>query len=81
MSLCNSFFIIYISRKDTGILDAATKGALAAIPLVLNITANLIAFVSFIAFCDNVIEWSADLVGYQGLNLRVIKSFFPKIFY
>jgi pyrimidine nucleoside transport protein len=52
-------------------LDAATKGALLGIQLVLGITANLIAFVSFIAFLNGVLSWLGNLVGVETLTLEV----------
>lgn len=58
-------------------MDAATKGALDAIELVLGIIANLIAFVAFIAFVNGVLEFFGVLVGQEGLTLEFI---FGKIF-
>jgi pyrimidine nucleoside transport protein len=57
---------------DTSVLDAASNGASQAIPLILNIIANLIAFVSFIALLDASIVWLGELVGAKGLNLEEI---------
>jgi pyrimidine nucleoside transport protein len=56
---------------ENGVLDAATKGALQGIQLVLGITANLIAFVSFIAFLNGVLSWLGNLVGVETLTLEV----------
>lgn len=44
-------------------LDAASNGANTATALVLGIIANLIAFVSFIAFLNGVLGWLGTLVG------------------
>lgn len=65
--------------SDTSILDAATNGALAAIPIVLGIIANIVAFVSFIAFFNGTLSWFGDLVGYEELSLEIIlaKIFMP----
>jgi pyrimidine nucleoside transport protein len=52
-------------------LDAATNGALLGIQIVLGITANLIAFVSFIAFLNGVLSWLGMLVGFEALTLEV----------
>lgn len=60
-----------IFRSDTGILDAAINGALAAIPIVLSIIANIVAFVSFIAFFNAMLSWCGGLVGYKALSLEV----------
>jgi len=42
---------------ENSVLDAATKGVLLGIQLVLGIIANLIAFVSFVAFFNGVLSW------------------------
>jgi len=58
-------------RSDTSILDAATNGALAALPIVLGIIANIVAFISFIAFTNAMLSWFGGLVGYEALSLEV----------
>ncbi|XP_011648149.1 solute carrier family 28 member 3 [Pogonomyrmex barbatus] len=65
--------------SDTSILDAATNGALAAIPIILGIIANIVAFVSFIAFVNGILSWFGGLVGYDQLSLEIIlaKVFMP----
>ncbi|XP_029168974.1 solute carrier family 28 member 3-like isoform X1 [Nylanderia fulva] len=65
--------------SDTSILDAATNGALAAIPIVLGIIANIVAFVSFIAFFNGALSWFGGLVGFEELSLEIIlaKVFMP----
>ncbi|XP_014477508.1 PREDICTED: solute carrier family 28 member 3 [Dinoponera quadriceps] len=64
---------------DTSILDAATNGALAALPIVLGIIANIVAFVSFVAFFNALLSWFGGLVGYEALSLEIIlaKVFMP----
>lgn len=52
-------------------MDAATNGALAALPIVLGIIANIVAFVSFIAFVNGILSWFGGLVGYEQLSLEV----------
>ncbi|GFG40537.1 hypothetical protein Cfor_06403, partial [Coptotermes formosanus] len=63
----------------TSVLDAATKGAMLATQLVLGIIANLIAFVSFIAFFNGMLSWFGMLLGFEGLSLEFIlgKVFIP----
>lgn len=56
-------------------MDAATKGALAGIPLVLGIIANIIAFVSLISFLNGILGWLGGLVDYPDLTLEVNLSF------
>ncbi|XP_020284175.1 solute carrier family 28 member 3-like [Pseudomyrmex gracilis] len=65
--------------SDTSIIDAATNGALAALPIILGIIANIVAFVSFIAFVNAVFSWCGGLVGYEALSLEIIlaKIFMP----
>ncbi|XP_039302080.1 solute carrier family 28 member 3 isoform X2 [Solenopsis invicta] len=65
--------------SDTSILDAATNGALAALPIVLGIIANIVAFVAFIAFVNGILSWFGGLVGYDELSLEIIlaKIFMP----
>ncbi|XP_011876656.1 PREDICTED: solute carrier family 28 member 3-like isoform X2 [Vollenhovia emeryi] len=65
--------------SDSNILDAATNGALAALPIVLGIVANIVAFVAFIAFVNGILSWFGGLVGYEQLSLEVIlaKVFMP----
>jgi pyrimidine nucleoside transport protein len=58
-------------------LEAATSGATTAMPLVLGIIANLIAFVSFIAFINGLLSYFGGLVGFDDISLELI---FGKIF-
>lgn len=60
------------ASEDSSILDAASNGATLAIPLVLGIIANLVAFVSFIAFINGVLAFFGVLVGIQDLSLKYI---------
>jgi pyrimidine nucleoside transport protein len=64
-------------REDATVLEAAASGASAALPVVLGVIANLIAFVSFIAFANAIFEYFGGLVGIEGLTLEFI---FGKIF-
>jgi nucleoside permease NupC len=57
--------------EECSVLDAATKGAVTAAQLVLGIIANVIAFVSFIAFLNGVLSWLGMLVGAKGLTFEV----------
>lgn len=52
-------------------VDAATKGAMMGTQLVLGIIANLIAFVSFVAFINGMLSWFGMLVGFESLSLEV----------
>jgi pyrimidine nucleoside transport protein len=60
---------------ECSVLDAATKGAVTAAQLVMGIIANVIAFVSFIAFLNGVLSWLGMLVGAEGLTFEVRFSY------
>ncbi|XP_058831562.1 sodium/nucleoside cotransporter 1 [Topomyia yanbarensis] len=57
---------------DSSVLDAASNGASIATALVLGIIANLIAFVSFIAFLNGILSWLGLLVGIEDVTLENI---------
>lgn len=60
-------------------LDAASNGASQGISLILNIIANLVAFVSFIAFADGVFTWATSLLGFEDVGIQFLlgKFFIP----
>ncbi|XP_078034931.1 concentrative nucleoside transporter 2 [Augochlora pura] len=66
--------------EDASLVDAASKGAMAGIPLVLGIIANIVAFVAFIALVNALLAWLGALVGYdptvfgEPLSLELILS-------
>lgn len=66
--------IKFIFSTDTSVLDAASNGAIKGIMIVLGITANIIAFVSFIAFLNGIVNWLGWLVGIDGLTFEYIFS-------
>ncbi|XP_034838351.1 uncharacterized transporter YutK [Maniola hyperantus] len=66
-----------VEKQDQSALSAATRGATNGIALVLNIVANLVAFVSFIAFLNGVVGYCGGLLGNPDINLEWI---FGKIF-
>ncbi|XP_014208391.1 solute carrier family 28 member 3-like [Copidosoma floridanum] len=65
--------------QDSSVLDAATKGALAGIPLILGIIANIVAFVSAVAFLNTILSWLGSLVGYDYITFEWLlsKAFMP----
>ncbi|KDR11084.1 Sodium/nucleoside cotransporter 1 [Zootermopsis nevadensis] len=71
--------MVAVKGDENSVLDAATNGALLGIQMVLGIAANLIAFVSFIAFINGVLSWLGMLVGIEALTLEFItgKVFIP----
>ena len=60
-------------------LDAASNGASQGISLILNIIANLVAFVAFIAFADGMFLWITTLLGFENVGIQYIlgKMFIP----
>ena len=60
-------------------MDAASNGASQAIPLILNIIANLVAFVALVAFADGLLLWITGLMGFDNVNIQYIlgKIFMP----
>lgn len=52
-------------------VEAAFVGASQAIPLVLNIGANLIAFLSLLAAFNGFLSWFGSLTGYDRLSFQV----------
>lgn len=63
--------LILCYSEESSVVDAATKGAMMGTQLVLGIIANLIAFVSFVAFINGILSWLGMLVGFEGLTLEV----------
>lgn len=55
-------------------MDAASKGAMAGIPLILGIIANIVAFVSFIALVNALLSWLGLLVSENAWSLEVSES-------
>lgn len=62
---------------DSSALDAASNGAAQGIMLILNIIANLVAFVAVIAFADGILQWLTYLVGFDNIGIQDI---FGKVF-
>jgi nucleoside transporter len=61
--------------KEKNIVEAAANGACAAVPICLNISANLIAFISLLAFVNTTISYFGGLVGYPVVNLETILAY------
>lgn len=72
-------FQLYHFSPDSSVLDAASNGASQAIHLILNIVANLVAFVSFVAFVDGIFTWITTLLGFESIGIQFIlgKIFIP----
>ncbi|KAK6636068.1 hypothetical protein RUM43_009720 [Polyplax serrata] len=61
-------------EEGSNALDAACKGAVAAISVVFGIIANIIAILSFLAFTDGVLGWLGPLIGFDELSMKWIMS-------
>uniref|UniRef100_A0A8C5LX08 Sodium/nucleoside cotransporter n=1 Tax=Leptobrachium leishanense TaxID=445787 RepID=A0A8C5LX08_9ANUR len=57
------------------ILEAASQGASASIPLVANIAVNLMAFLSLLAFFNSVLSWLGNMFDYPELSFEIICSY------
>ncbi|XP_070538754.1 solute carrier family 28 member 3-like [Ptychodera flava] len=60
---------------DKNFIEAAAKGACAAVVMVGYIAANLIAFVSLIALLNAVLGWIGGMVGVPELSFELICSY------
>lgn len=65
--------------KEANMLHAATVGVTNAIPLVVNIGANLVAFMAFIEMINHVFDWSCTMVGFEQ-DTCSLESLFGVIF-
>lgn len=66
-----------VISEDQSVLSAATRGATNGVSLILNIIANIVAFVAFIAFINGFLGYCGGLLGNPDINLEFI---FGKIF-
>lgn len=57
-------------RSQRNVIEAACEGASQAIPLVLNIAANLVAFLALLAALNGGLEWLSSLVNCK-INFEV----------
>lgn len=55
-------------------MDAAAQGASNAVMMVLNICANLVAFLAFVAFLNGIMSWLGGLVGAPYITFEVRKD-------
>ncbi|XP_052808155.1 solute carrier family 28 member 3-like [Mya arenaria] len=76
-----------IPKLGTGIIDAASIGAVGSISIVAHILVSVIAFFALLAFVNATLEWFGDRVGlsppdYPALSFELICSyvFWPIVF-
>jgi len=55
-------------------MDAACKGAQFGLKIIGAIVANIVAFVSFMAFINAIMLWLGHLVGLENLSFEVRKK-------
>ncbi|KAI4492326.1 hypothetical protein M0802_009836 [Mischocyttarus mexicanus] len=76
-SLTNLSNIQLEKSDDSGIIEAASNGAMSAIPVILGIIANMIAFISTVAFINGFLFWMGGLLGFDNWTFEF---FLSKIF-
>ena len=64
-----------VKDDSVNVVDAASKGALDGLQLVLNITAIILAFVAVIALFNGLLGWVGNLFGISGLSLQSILGY------
>ncbi|KAL4233365.1 hypothetical protein ACF0H5_008047 [Mactra antiquata] len=76
-----------VPKMGTGIIDAASIGAVGAISIVAHILASVIAFFSLLEFINATLQWFGDRIGmsppeYPSLSFELICSylFWPIVF-
>ncbi|CAM5114757.1 unnamed protein product [Eretmochelys imbricata] len=67
---------IKMEKGDSkNLLEAASQGASASIPLVANIAVNLIAFLALLSFVDSALSWLGNMFNYPQLNFEIICAY------
>ncbi|XP_021236569.1 solute carrier family 28 member 3 isoform X1 [Numida meleagris] len=61
--------------ESNNLQEAASQGASSSIPLVANITVNLISFLALLAFVDSALSWVGSLFNYPQLNFENICAY------
>ena len=64
-----------VKDDSANVVDAAAKGAIDGLGLVLNIAAILLAFVALIALINGVIGWGGAFFGIDNLSLQSILGY------
>eukprot|EP00057_Strongylocentrotus_purpuratus_P025128 XP_011679602.1 PREDICTED: solute carrier family 28 member 3-like [Strongylocentrotus purpuratus] len=62
-------------RTERNVVEAAANGAAMGISLVLNIAANLVAFLSLLALINALLGYFGGLIGYPRLTFELICSY------
>jgi len=70
----NNVVQCYRTNDEGNVMDAACKGAQFGLKIIGAIVANIVAFVSFVAFINAIISWLGHLVGLEDLSFEVRKK-------
>ncbi|XP_046331333.2 solute carrier family 28 member 3-like isoform X2 [Haliotis rufescens] len=62
-------------EKHRNILSALSSGAVAAVKIIANIIATMIAFIALIKFVDKTLEWFGNQAGFAGLSFGLVCSY------
>ncbi|CAH1713762.1 sodium/nucleoside cotransporter 2-like [Aphis gossypii] len=60
------------TNDEGNVMDAACKGAQFGLKIIGAIVANIVAFVSFVAFINAIITWLGHLVGFEDLSFEYV---------
>lgn len=64
-----------VKDDSANVVDAASKGAIDGLGLVLNIAAIILAFVALIALVNGLIGWVGGWFGFSNLSLQTILGY------
>ena len=73
LSKASRVFLFFSDQRN--VIEAAFVGASQAIPLVLNIAANLIAFFSLLAALNGLLSWFGNLMDFPELSFEVSNNY------
>lgn len=62
-------------ENNNNLLNAATEGAASAANLVLNITAIVVAFISFVAFLNALVSFFGGLIGFPEVTFEMLLGY------
>ncbi|XP_070574761.1 solute carrier family 28 member 3-like [Ptychodera flava] len=54
------------------VIDAIAGGAMAAVPIAVNICANFIVFLALLEFLNTFLSWAGGMVGYPHLSFELV---------
>lgn len=57
--------------EEKSAIEALSNGAVMAVGIVAAVAANLIVFLALLSFANDVVQWFAALIGFQGITFEV----------